>query len=409
MEKIETLWSRRLSEHWQMTSRYLKLLSNSGFMFTLYILVIGGGYFYQQWVKGLPKNFPTEWILLVLFSFLIIRSPIRTLLRSADLVFLLPLEDKLNGYFKKASVYSFVLQSIPLIFVWAIALPLYSHTVDAHFAVYGVMLLILLLIKGWNVICSWQENYVLESMSYKGVRAVVSLIFIGLLLFEAPWYVLVLLALIAIGLTFFLFQPLGRSHLLKWEVLLEVEEQQAARFDRFANLITDVPHVKNRIKPRRYLNGLTELFSYGTSSVYKRFFSKTFFRFGDYFGIYLRLIIVGSIAIWMVSGEWSSVIIAVIIIYLTAVQLLPLWNAGQVEEEPIALYPIPERMRRKNFLAIFMRLLMLESLLLGIISCLVGISIPYALLILVIGILFSLLFTYGYVSRRLQKNKDIYE
>jgi len=404
MEKIEALWSKRLSEHWQMTSRYLKLLSNSGFMFTLYILIIGGGYFYQQWVKELPKSFPTEWILLVLFSFLIIRSPIRTLLRSADLVFLLPVEDKLDGYFKKAMIYSFALQSIPLIFMWAIALPLYAHTVDPRFSVYGVMLLILLLIKGWNVVCSWQENYVLESMSYKGVRAVVSVIFIGLLLFEAPWYVLVLLALIALGLTFFLFQPLGRLHLLKWEILLETEEQQAANFDRFANMITDVPHVKNRIKPRRYLNGLTELFPHGAGSVYKRFFSKTFLRFGEYFGVYLRLIIIGSIVIWMVSGELSAVIIAVVTIYLTAVQLLPLWNAGQVEEEPIALYPISEHMRRKNFLMVFMFILMLEALLLGIISYLVGISILYVVLVLAVGILFSFLFTYGYVSRRLRKS-----
>ncbi|GGE44495.1 protein EcsB [Pullulanibacillus camelliae] len=406
MEKVETLWSRRLSEHWQMTSRYLKLLSNSGFMFTLYILIIGGGYFYQQWVKGLPTTFPTEWILLILFSFFIIRSPIRTLLRSADLVFLLPLEDKLAGYFKKAMVYSFILQSIPLIFVWAIALPLYLHTVDTRFSAYGATLVVLIIIKGWNILCAWQENYLLEANGYKWARGVVSLLFIGLLLFEAPWYALALLVVITVGLTLFSFHPLSQSHLLKWEVLLEIEERQAANFDRFANLITDVPHMKNRIKPRRYLNSVTEIFSFGSNSVFKRFFSKTFLRSGEYFGIYIRLIIVGAIVIWMVSGELSSVIIAVITVYLTAMQLLPMWSSGQVEEGPALLYPIPEQVRQKNFLTIFMFLLTLEALLLAIISCLVGIPILFAFLILAVGIVFSFLFTYGYASRKLHKEAD---
>lgn len=386
-----------------MTSRYLRLLSNSGFMFSLYILIVGGGYFYQQWVKGLPETFPTEWILLLLFGFFIVRSPVRTLLRSADLVFLLPLEEKLEDYFKKAIRYSYIMQCIPLLFLWAIAMPLYLHTVDHRIGAYVLVLIVLFILKAWNLFCSWAETFVFASFKYKGLRGVFSFVFIYLLLAEAPWYFLVILIALALVLTLFVYNPLQRQHLMKWDVLLDIEMRQAANFDRFANLITDVPHMQNRIKPRNYLKAVTEIFAYSPKATFKKYFSKTFLRSGDYFGIYVRLLVIGGIVIWMAGGDLSSVIIAVVTVYLTAMQLLPLWNAGAIEG-PGLLFPIPNKVRERNFLSVLMLLLVSEAIVLGIIALVVGISVIFALLTAGAGIVFAFLFTYGYASRKIRRS-----
>lgn len=61
----------------------------------------------------------------VLFSLVLTSSYVRTLLKEADLVFLLPLESKMEPYLKQAFVYSYVSQLFPLIALSIVAMPLY--------------------------------------------------------------------------------------------------------------------------------------------------------------------------------------------------------------------------------------------------------------------------------------------
>jgi ABC-2 type transport system permease protein len=404
MEKIKQLWMVRRGEFWQEASRYLKLLANSGFMFSLYILILGGGVYYQRWIKGLSSEFPTEWILTVVFGILVFRTPIRTFLKSADLVFLLPVEKQLAGYFRHALIYNGLLQCISIVFVWAIAMPLYRHTISYDITGYLIILVLLFAAKAWNIYVVWQEQYVLENMPYDLIRGLLTIVFIGIVLFKKPWWAVVVVILAVVLVTLSVIHPLSK-HLLKWEKLLSGEERQLERFYRFANLIADVPKMRNRMKPRRWLTGLTELYGYGQAAVFKKFYLITFIRSGEYLGIWFRLLLIGVLLMILLPKGVTSAIVAWVFTYLTASQLTALYNEYFAGSSTIL--SLSENDLKSSFLQIYSTILSVQMIVFGLFALFISRSLEIAGLTLLGGLALTYAFTYSYVKRKVNKTGTV--
>ncbi|MGV3489014.1 MAG: ABC transporter permease [Tuberibacillus sp.] len=404
MEKINQLWTLRRGEFWQEASRYLKLLGNSGFMFSLYILILGGGVYYQRWIKGLSSEFPTEWILTLVFAVLVFRTPIRTFLKSADLVFLLPVEKQLAGYFRNALIYNGIFQCISILFVWAIAMPLYLHTVSSDITGYIIIFVLLIAMKAWNIYAVWQEQYVLESVPYDMIRGLLTIVFIGFVLFKMPWWAIVLVMLAVAVLTLSIIQPLSK-HLLKWDKLLSGEQRQVERFYRFANMITDVPKMRNRMKPRRWLTGLTEFYGYGPSAVFKKFYLKTFIRSGEYLGIWFRLLLIGVLLMILLPKGVTTAVIAWVFTYLTAIQLTALWH--EYFAGPSTILSLSEKYLKSSFLHVYSTVLSVQMIVFSIVALFMSRSIEMAGLTLISGLALTYAFTYSYVKRKVNKTGTV--
>lgn len=55
--RLHDLYPKRRQEWTSTTFRYLKLVGNSGFMFSLYMALLIGGVYYQKALKALPLIF----------------------------------------------------------------------------------------------------------------------------------------------------------------------------------------------------------------------------------------------------------------------------------------------------------------------------------------------------------------
>jgi len=404
MEKIKQLWMVRRREFWQEASRYLKLLGNSGFMFSLYILILGGGVYYQRWIKGLSSDFPTEWILTAVFGILVFRTPLRTFLKSADLVFLLPVEKQLAGYFLQALIYNGLLQGTSIVFVWAIAMPLYRHTVSEDIMGYLIILVLLFAVKAWNLYAVWQEQHVLESTLYDLLRGFLTIVFIGMVLFKMPWWAVVIVILAIVVLTLSIIQPLSK-HLLKWDKLLAGEKRQLERFYRLANMITDVPRMRNRMKPRRWLTGLTELYGYGQAQVFKKFYLKTFIRSGEYLGIWFRLLLIGILLMILLPKGVTSAIVAWVFTYLTASQLTALYNEYFASSS--TSFTLSEKYLKSSFLHIYSTVLLVQMVIFSLFALFISRSLEIAGITLLVGLALIYAFTYSYVKRKVNKTGTV--
>lgn len=95
----------------------------------------------------------------VVFSLVLTSSYVRTLIKEADLVFLLPLEGKMEPYLKQAFNFSFISQLFPLIAVSIVALPLYSAVSSGGITGYVLILAQMILIKGLNTAIQWRITY----------------------------------------------------------------------------------------------------------------------------------------------------------------------------------------------------------------------------------------------------------
>src|SRR5699024_2051622 len=78
------------------------------------------------------------------------------LLQEPDLVFLIPAEHKMNDYFKRSIVYSFVSQLLTLLFIVVALSPLYFHSFHASGGrEFLFTLLIVLVFKALNFVINW--------------------------------------------------------------------------------------------------------------------------------------------------------------------------------------------------------------------------------------------------------------
>ncbi|WP_085521987.1 ABC transporter permease [Tuberibacillus sp. Marseille-P3662] len=405
MGSVIAIWQRRRSDYWQMALRYLKLLGNSGFMFGLYILILLGGYYYQQWIATLDSSFPTPVILTVVLAFVAVRTPIRTFIQRADLVYLLPMEHRLSVYFSKARLYSFWMQSVVIVFVIVIFAPLYFQTVDDR----GLSLLLVLvgslIVKGWNVFCSWRETY-LHHMNdlwrYRSMRVVVSMVFLYFWIKQSPIIFPVILVLIAVVVTLVFYRSLGTRHLLNWDQLLAEEEKQYARFLKFANMITDVPSIRTRVKPRPWLNGLVRLVPFTQKHVYTRLYVKTFARTNDYFWMFIRLTLIGSIILFFMPKNMGVLVVHLLFLYLSALQNQPL-RQHPFPHALAGLYPIGEDQKHYSFRLVYMGLLIVQTLVQTLVLMFTDISIHLVLYSGVLGLVFSI--GYALLATRLSRKR----
>lgn len=92
MTDAKTLWESRRHHYWREARSYLKLILNSGFVVSAYFLFLFLTVYYQQFVADLSPDFPLVPLLTALFAWRLTAGSIRTFVKPADVVFLLPYE-----------------------------------------------------------------------------------------------------------------------------------------------------------------------------------------------------------------------------------------------------------------------------------------------------------------------------
>lgn len=405
MDGLKGLWKSRRDAHFRQALRYWNLIGkNSGLMFFLYAMVIINGFYYRRWLESLPRNFPGLLLVSVILALLAVRSPVRTFLVKADAVFLLPAEAELGGYFRSSRRYSFYFQSAVLVLVQIICWPLYLYTAGRDSAPFLLVAAVLLAVKAWNLDSHWQEQYIRDTIPLKVLRSGLSFLFIYGVAGGLPLLASVICAAVMLTVSALLFHRQASRGLLDWSRVIEMDNRQELQFLRFVNLFTDVPRLRHSVHPHRIISALFPVRSFRSDRIYPQLFLKTWIRADDYFARYLRLTVIGMLAGYFLNNGMYTVFVVVSVIYLTGLQLLPLWS-HPFPQALEGLYPVKTAEKRKSFVRFIFILLAVQTVLLS----LAGAAGPgrWALLpaFLAAGGLVSLLFTYVYTAHRLTIEK----
>lgn len=403
MEAINQLWRSRCSENFRRQLRYWNLIGkNSGLMFFVYAMILAGAFYYKKWLDSLPAHFPGGLLLTLLFTLLVVPSPIRTFLQRADCVFLLPAESELNSYFVKSCLYSFAMQSLLLSVFLIISAPLYFQQSGNSETAYLIAALAIFAAKGWNIYCHWREQRIDETKPLIILRTFLSFLLLFAVLNGMRWVAYLSCAAVMLVISFLLFEKQAARGLLSWERLIAMETRQEMKFLRFANLFTDVPKLRRHVRPRIWLTRFVPARGFDRNEVYRQLFLKTFIRADDYFGIYCRLNIIGCLTVYFVSmGIWTLFLIASLV-YLTGLQLLPLWRYS-FPQALEGMYPVKKSYKKKAFTRLLIGLLAAESVLLSISGLLADGRFLNLLLYLISGLGVSLVFVFGYVRHLFEK------
>lgn len=109
-------------------------------------------------------------------------------------------------------------------------------------------------------------------------------------------------------------------------------------FYQFASIFTDVPQLNKQVNKENGLQLGLNLYYIKTSN-FLLFTYTRILRGNDYFGIYIRLGLIGAFALYFIPNIYVKGAITYIVLYMISMQLRSLWKyfSGNII---VALYPI---------------------------------------------------------------------
>ncbi|GGB51638.1 ABC transporter permease [Virgibacillus dakarensis] len=395
-------FKKRFSAHLKETNRYLKYIFNGHLAFAMLFFIAAAAYYYQQWLAGLPANFPTAWIIGITLGLLVSYSPARTLLQEPDLIFLIAAEHKMGAYFRNSLIYSFVIQLYVILLIVAAFGPLYFASYpDRSGSLYLITIAVVLIFKVWNLLANWWMLKVRDP----GIRRIDTLA--RVLLNCAVFYFFVngnmipaAVATVLFIVVFLYDLSVSRKQAgIVWDLLVEKDQNRMQFFYRIANMFTDVPHLKNRVKRRQWLVSVVDRVPFLQKFTFDYLYRITFVRSGDYLGMYLRLIIIGGIVIYFVPNSWIRIIFALLFLYLSSFQMMTLYQHHRTVIW-LDLYPVPIQRRQQAVLKWLYLLTFVQTFIYAVLFLVLDDYLGFVLTIAG-GSIFNYLFITGYVKQKL--------
>lgn len=396
------LWKSRFQLFIKETRRYMRLIFNDHFKFAIILLIGGGAFYYQKWLNTLPDTFPAAIVISLVIAMALTVSPVRTFIKEADLVFLLPLENKLAPYFKLSMLYSFIIQIYILLLIIAGLAPLYFHQYNVPVITFLLLIFLIIVIKAWNILMSWRIQYFIESYIRKSdiaIRFVINATLVYFLLVRAQLIFPIIIVGIMTALLIYYDIQIKNKKTLKWELLVDLEARRMMTFYRIANMFTDVPKLKDKVKRRGWISWITNLLPFKKESTFYFLYIKAFFRSSDYFGIYVRLFIISGALIYVIPFTYSKIAVMILFLYLTGFQILSLWR-HHISKIWISLYPVSINEKRKAFLSILFWLLTVQAVTLSLFILFIS-GLQVAAVSIVSSMIFNVGFVFLYCKKRL--------
>ncbi|PEK44051.1 permease [Bacillus toyonensis] len=380
---IESLWSSRFQQHMQNIITYFARMIN-GLLYSFIFISCVGAYYYAQFLKASPSKGISLLLITIVLTFIITRCPIRTFIQKPDAVYLLALEEKLTSYFKKSLLYNYIIQIFPLLFTFLILVPLAMQSLQLTVPFLCTIFIVLMITKAWNLYIYWMWRDSHEKNIWFIIRIACNALIIYMLFYSAHVLILGgLLLLLAFLLLYTKKQPTKR---IPWDYIIEQEEKMDVRFYQFASIFTDVPQLNKQVNKRKWLTNWIEPLLHKKRETFFYLHTLAFLRGNDYFGIYIRLGLIGAFALYFIPNTYVKGAIAYIVLYMISMQLRSLWKyfSGNII---VALYPIDTEKRMNQFLRLIFILLSIQLIVFSSVILIATGQLLHTLIIMIIGVI----------------------
>ncbi|ASL63792.1 ABC transporter permease EcsB [Bacillus cereus] len=396
------LWKERFRHFLKEVRTYSKYVFNDHLKFIFVFIIGAGAYYYQQWLQTLTSSFPTALVMAVLIGLVLTAGSIQTLLKEADLVYLLPVEEKLKPYFTKAFLFTFMIQLYIIAIVAAALAPLYFQQMKQTGAGYIWIVLAFVIVKAWNLFVVWEKSFLTDQNIQRAdwfIRFILNGLFVYFLVERNSVLVIGGIVLLMV-LYLAIMHQMVKGKPLNWEYLISEEGKKMMLLYRIANMFVDVPALKERVSRRKWLDFILSII--GEKRTYLYLYTRTFLRSGNYFGLYVRLLALGGVILYFIPFLYGRFIVSFIFLYLIGYQLLTLWKHHRMKIW-LDLYPVKVDEKKKDFLTLLNTILIIGSIIFTVIFALATKDFIMTGILLVVSIVFSIGFVYQYGAKRIER------
>jgi ABC-2 type transport system permease protein len=402
VNRIEKLWFDRLRSFWIEAMQYGSYVARSGFLAFLFGGFIVGIYFYNKTLETLTDSFPYAWITTPVLLAALAISPIRTFLKKADTIFLLPAEGKMDAYFRKSRIYSFLLQAIIVVIACLAVWPLYRHCLGVRTESLLLYLIFLLCTKALQIFSSWNEG----RLVFKRPRTQIQIlrwsfsILVVYVLFGYGLILAAILLLLACCVILLLFKR-ASLHAIPWDYLIQAEQKHQAAHYLFFSWFVDVPQRATQVKHRILLSKWTRLYDFKPSNTYLYLYTKALLR-SELFSILLRVTLLGILLLVVITNDTARAFIYIMIIYISSIQISSLEQQHRYAFW-LHLYPLQQEWQVKALSKIIFTLLVFQCCTFSLILLMVSHSYMLNAFIFSLSCLLSALHSFVIYPRKLQR------
>lgn len=401
---LKALFNRRRTRYIKEIMKYGRLIFNDHFVLLIFILVGAGGLAYSQYLDTVTQGLIQPRLLVGLLFFILASTGSTTLLlEPADQIFLLPKEEGFKEVFKELVTRSTLESLLPVGLITFVTFPVFVSTTHAVPIDMAFIFLSLASLKGLNALYQLMPFFEMKDGTQKKSQLIWFLVklgtLIGLLFIHVKLTAIIIL--IVAGLVWFQFynEKLYLNKLFNWERMITAEDQRMQKLYRFIGMFANVPNIQTPIKRLAWLDTTLDRLTkrHPTASYY--YILRLAIRNTEYSLMILRATIVGAIILAFTNTIILSAVIVLLFLYIIGFQLLTLVN--ELKRVPLfQIYPISDEEKTKAVQQLIFQLLFIVSFLLAIAS-LNGVGIIGVTLV-VLGILFSYLFSFIYAPRRIK-------
>lgn len=328
MKEIIKIFNDRIIKEQNKKAIYNKYIFNSHLIMFLLIVFGAVAFNYSNWVSN-ATDFQLKlvlFIILFVMIYFLATIKVKTFIKNADSVFLLPLENEYEKIIKKIYVPTIIFKIFLMLFFIFISYPIVSKLEISYKG--SLIFFITLLFLFFNIIF-------LTIITYKKVVY-------DVLLPKDLGFIFVLYLLVIIPYIFNLLTPLGLLFIpyyilenkkivnnINWYGAAEYDNIRMEKYLKFINMFVDVPIDVVKVHRRKYLDiFLTKISksNFNKDNAYMYYYSRAFLRQENTLFLILRLFIFAIVFIYSLNNIYASLIIFIAFNYLTIIQLIPIYK-----------------------------------------------------------------------------------
>ena len=381
MSNIENIFANRRKKEQELKLTYSKYIFNSHLIMFL-IIVLGAAMInYSKWI-AIASQFELYSVFIaatLAFSYYLISTKVKTYIKEADAVFLLPLEKYYKNVGKKTIINTTVVHVIAFVIFYFSVKPITSiiGTVDRI----AICLLIMVILLN-NLLKYFQIIHYKELIWVKILQFIV--IFIQIIsVFIVNTYILItdLVGIIALSYsTYYILKNAGNvrnaddkeKFVVKWNEAAEYDKHRMESYLKFVNMFVDVPLSGVKVARRKYFDAILPKLTkdnFTKENSFKYYYYTVFLRQDNTVFLALRLMLLAGLIIFSFKNPYVSAVAIISYSYLTIIQLVPLYKqmSNNIWH---SILPVDESIKIGSFKKLLMVVMLTTTIMLAIFAIL---------------------------------------
>lgn len=383
MSNIENIFSDRRKKEQELKLTYSKYIFNSHLIMFL-IIVLGAVLInYSKWIAIASKVelYSVYTAATVVFSYYLVSTKIKTYIKEADAVFLLPLEKYYRKVGLKTVINSTVVHIITVVIFYFATKPITNLIGNID----RLSIFMLLIVIIWNNLLKY-----LQVIHYKEIIWSKLLLFIVifmqlLVVFfdDIAIRIIYLISIIVLAVfTYYIMKNAGNKlnakdqekYVVNWNQAADYDKHRIESYLKFVNMFVDVPLSGVKVARRKYFDILLPKLTkdnFKKENSFKYYYYRVFLRQENTVYLALRLMLLAVLVIYSFKNTYVSGLAMISYSYLTIIQLVPLYKqmSNNIWH---SILPVSEDIKIKSYKQLLTSVMIVTTLLLGVVSILLS-------------------------------------